>query len=141
MRILVDTSVWADFFNEQATPEAELLARAIADEAEIVTCGLVVAEFFQGIRRTSTLSQLERHFLDMDWLSPREPESYLAAAALFRALRADGVTVRSTVDCLLAVLAEEHDVLLLARDRDIRQILDSEHTRARAPSGPQESGG
>jgi predicted nucleic acid-binding protein len=68
----------------------------------------------------------------MDWLSPGEPESYLTAAALYRALRADGVTVRSTIDCLLVVLAEENDVLLLARDRDIRQILRSDKTRARS---------
>lgn len=92
MRVLVDTSVWADLFNEQPTPEAALLTRLIEDEADLVTCGLVVAEFFQGIRRTSTLPELERHFLDMDWLSPAEPDTYLKAAALFRALRADGLT-------------------------------------------------
>lgn len=54
MKVLVDTSVWADFFNERSTPEAGVLARLIEDEAELVTCGLVVAEFFQGIRRAST---------------------------------------------------------------------------------------
>lgn len=74
----------------------------------------------------------------MDWLSPREPGTYLQAAALFRALRGDGVTVRSTVDCLLVTLAEEHDVLLLARDRDVRLILRSGRSRARSVSVPEE---
>jgi hypothetical protein len=139
VRVLVDTSVWADFFNEQSTPESVLLARLIEDEAELVTCGLVVAEFFQGIRRASTLPGLERHFLDMDWLSPSEPDTYLAAAALFRTLRADGVTIRSTIDCLLVILAEEHDVLLLARDRDVGHILRSGRSRARSVSFSDDS--
>ena len=121
----MDTSVWADFFNEQPTREAGLLERLIQDEVELVTCGVVMAEFFQGIRRESTLPELERQFRDMDCLTPREPDSYLAAAAMFRELRAQGVTVRSTIDCLIVTLAAENDVLLLARDRDIRQILEA----------------
>lgn len=132
MRVLVDTSVWADFFNAQPSEEAELLARLLADEVEIVTCGVVIAEFFQGIRRSSTLAELERHFRDMDCLAPVEPDSYLEAAALCRELRVRGVTVRSTIDCLIVVLAAQHDTLLLARDRDMRHILDSGATRARA---------
>jgi hypothetical protein len=67
----------------------------------------------------------------MECLTPREPETYLAAAALFRDLRSIGITIRSTIDCLLVVLAVEHDVFLLARDRDLRQILESGRTRAR----------
>jgi predicted nucleic acid-binding protein len=131
MRVLVDTSVWADFFNDAPTPEAELLARLIDDEVELVTCGVVIAEFFQGIRRSSSLPDLERHFRDMECLTPREPDSYLDAAALFRKLRASGVTVRSTIDCLIVTLAVEHNAFLLARDRDVRYILESGLTKAR----------
>jgi predicted nucleic acid-binding protein len=131
VRVLVDTSVWADFFNGHANPQTDVLARLIVDEVELVTCGLVIAEFFQGIRRSSTIPELERQFRDIEWLTPREPETYLAAAALFRDLRSIGITIRSTIDCLLVVLAAEHDVFLLARDRDLRQILESGRTRAR----------
>lgn len=128
----MDTSVWADFFNGQPSEEAELLARLLADEVELVTCGVVIAEFFQGIRRTSSLRELERHFRDMECLSPIEPDSYLRAAALFRALRAKGITVRSTIDCLVVTLAAEHETFVLARDRDVRHILDSGMADARA---------
>jgi hypothetical protein len=100
-----------------------------------VTCGVVIAEVFQGIRRPSTLPALERQFRDMDCLSPREPDSYLAAARLYRELRALGVTVRSTIDCLIITLAEEHGALVLSSGRDLERILDSGKTKARAVPG------
>ena len=132
MRVLVDTSVWADFFNKAPSVEAELLTRLITDEVELVTCGVVIAEFFQGIRLRRSLAELERQFRDMECITPLEPDTYVSAAELCRELRGRGVTIRSTIDCLIVRLAELHDVLLLARDRDVTQILDSGLTKVRA---------
>jgi predicted nucleic acid-binding protein len=132
LRVLVDTSVWADFFNNARTGEADILARLITNEVELVTCGVVVAEFFQGIRRSENLPELERQFRDMDCLAPVEPDTYFSAAELYRELRQRGVTVRSTIDCLIVRLAELHDVELLARDRDMTLILSSGLTAARS---------
>lgn len=125
MRVLVDTSVWADFFNGHPSSEAGTLARLIREEADVITCGLVAAEVLQGIRNKKSRKRIEQHFLDMDWLTPTEPATYLAAADLFRTLRSRGVTIRSLVDCLVAQLAHEHDALLLFKDRDLQQIVDS----------------
>ena len=61
----------------------------------------------------------------MEWLTPREPETYLEAADLYRQLRSRGVTIRSTIDCIIAKLAADYDVLLLSKDRDLRLIVDS----------------
>ena len=131
MRVLVDTSVWADFLNDSPTPGAELLARLIADEVEIVTCGVVIAEVFQGIRRAATLPALERQFRDMESLTPREPDTYLAAARLYRDLRAGGITVNSTIDCLIVTLADEHGTFLLSSDRAVELIVGSGRTKVR----------
>ena len=125
MTVLVDTSVWVDFFNRHNSREADALARLIEDEAEIATCGVVLAEFFQGIRDRESLKTLEGFFRDMPLLTPREPDTYLAAAELYRSLRARGVSVRSTIDCLIVRMAQEADVLLLAKDRDINRIIES----------------
>ena len=125
MRVLVDTSVWIDFFNGHPSPEAEILAGLIEDEVELLTCGVVVAEFMQGIRDKKALERLEFHFRDMDWLTPEEPQTYLSAAELYRRLRAQGITIRSTIDCLIAVLAQDHGAFLLAKDRDMRLIVES----------------
>ncbi len=132
MNVLVDTSVWVDFFNGYASAEAQRLARLIEDEDDIATCGVVVAEFLQGLRNQDDVASLESHFRDMRWLEPAGPETYVAAAALFRGLRRQGVTIRSTIDCLIARLAEEHEAFVLAKDRDLRLILESGLCVARA---------
>ncbi len=132
MTVLVDTSVWVDFFNRHNSREADALARLIEDEAEIATCGVVLAEFFQGIRDRESLKTLEGFFRDMPLLTPREPDTYLAAAELYRGLRARGVLVRSTIDCLIVRMAQEADVLLLAKDRDINRIIESGLWRVKA---------
>ncbi len=120
MRVLVDTSVWIDFFNGRPDPAADTLTQLIEDEVEILTCGLIAAELLQGVRRDKQRATIERHLRDMEWLSPREPDTYVAAAELFRSLRARGVTIRSTIDCIIAQLAAENDALLLAHDKDLR---------------------
>jgi predicted nucleic acid-binding protein len=47
MRVLVDTSVWVDFFNGHPSTQAETLARLISEDADLLTCGLVVSEVLQ----------------------------------------------------------------------------------------------
>ena len=125
MRVLVDTSAWVDFFNGHPSAQAEALSWLIREEADVLTCGVVAAEVLQGIRRSKGLARIEQHFLDMEWLTPREPETYLEAADLYRQLRSQGLTIRSTVDCIIAKLAEENDVLLLSKDRDMQLIVES----------------
>jgi len=125
VRVLVDTSAWVDFFNGHPSPEAEALTRLIREEADVLTCGVVVAEVLQGLKKPKTLNQIEQHFLDMEWLSPLEPATYIEAASLYRLLRSKGVTIRSTIDCIIAKLAAENDVLILSKDRDLRLIIES----------------
>lgn len=59
-------------------------------------------------------------------------ETDFRAAEVFRALRSRGITIRSTVACILVVLAEENDCFLLARDRDMTALLPSGLVRVRA---------
>jgi predicted nucleic acid-binding protein len=125
MRILVDTSVWVDFFNGHPSQQAETLARLIREDADLVTCGLIVSEVLQGLRQAKSLFSIERHFRQMDWLSPKEPNTYLEAADLFRRLRERGITIRSTIDCVIASLAAHHDALILSKDRDLTLIVES----------------
>lgn len=125
MRVLVDTSVWVDFFNGYSGREAETLSRLIREDADLVTCGLIVSEVLQGLRSGKSLSAIESHFREMDWLTPTEPETYVEAAELFRRLRSRGLTIRSTIDCVIAKLASDHDALLLSKDRDLTLIVES----------------
>jgi predicted nucleic acid-binding protein len=123
VRVLVDTSAWAEFLNGTNSPETRAVDRLLAGEDDVVTCGVVAAEVFQGIRRDR--AELEAFFRKMTLLEPSGIDTYLKAADLHRALRRRGVTIRSTIDCLLAVLAAEGGCEILFRDRDLRQIVES----------------
>jgi len=125
LRVLVDTSVWVDFLNGYPSAEREALAALIPSDHEICTCGVVVAEVFQGLRRDKGLARLTALFRDLTYLEPPGIDFYLQAAGLYRALRQRGKTIRSTIDCLIAVLADEHGCSLLARDGDMELLLAS----------------
>lgn len=121
--MLVDTSAWVDFFNGFDSPQGRAVATLLAGDDEPCTCGLVVAEVLQGLRRSR--APIEAIFRRMTVLEPVGLDTYVRAAELFRALRARGVTVRSTIDCLIAVLAADAEAALLARDRDLDAIVRS----------------
>ena len=125
MRVLVDTSAWADFLNGFPSPVADALADLLRGDDDVCTCGIVVAEVFQGLRRAEGRDASRRSFEELMFLEPSGIRLYLRAAELYRALRGKGKTVRSTVDCIIAAIAEDAGCALLARDRDMDAILDS----------------
>jgi predicted nucleic acid-binding protein len=123
--VLVDTSAWVDFLNGFPSPAADALAELLRGDDEVCTCGIVIAEVFQGLRRDRGRDSIRRSFEDMTFLEPPGIHPYLRAAELYRTLRRRGKTVRSTVDCVIAAIAEDGGCDLLARDRDMDAILDS----------------
>ena len=125
MRVLIDTSAWVDFLNGHDSPEGRALVDLISGEDELCTCGVIVAEIFQGLRRDKSREQLEEQFRLLSFLEPSGFDGYLRAAEIFRLLRKRGKTVRSTVDCLIVALAEENGCYILARDRDLAMIAGS----------------
>lgn len=137
----MDTSVWVDFFNGYRSPQSIALATFLDQGDEVATCGVVLAEFFQGLRSARSVRELSPYFREMACLAPSEPETYFRAAELFRGLRARGVTVRSTIDCLIVCLAAQHGYLLLAKDRDIQSILGSGLSPARPAPLPTDAEG
>jgi hypothetical protein len=125
VRVLVDTSAWVDFLNGFASPAADALAELLQGDEDVCTCGIVVAEVFQGLRRDQGGDTIRRSFEDMTFLEPPGIHLYLRAAELYRGLREKGKTVRSTIDCIIAAIAEDGGCNLLASDRDMDAILDS----------------
>lgn len=137
MRVLVDTSAWADFLNGFPSPATDALAELLGSDHDVCTCGIVVAEVFQGLRRDEGRDSIRRSFEDLIFLEPSGIRLYLRAAGLYRALRERGRTVRSTVDCIIAAIAEDAGCALLARDRDMDAIIDSGLLKAaRWPAHP-----
>jgi predicted nucleic acid-binding protein len=131
MRVLVDTSAWVDFLNGHESAERQAVADLIAGQDEICTCGVIAAEVFQGLRHDKGRKELQEMFRNLVFLEPSGIDPYFRAAEVYRLLRERGITVRSTIDCLIAVIAEEHDCSVLARDRDLHAILQSGLVKSR----------
>jgi len=115
--ILADTSVWVDHFRNDNTPGARRLARALDEGEDVCICGVVLTEVLQGIRNARQRRAV-RGALDalIYLLAPRN--AYCVAADLFQAAQGRGRPVRSTIDCIIAAIALEHDAAVLHRDRD-----------------------
>jgi predicted nucleic acid-binding protein len=120
--ILVDTSVWIDYFNGYASVEADFLTLCIAEVRPIVLCGLVLTETLQGVRETARAARIADALSAFD-LSPELKRSdYEQAAAIYRACRARAATPRSAIVCLIAQLCLRYGYDLLTRDRDFQAI-------------------
>ena len=116
--ILVDSSVWIDWFADRATAQATALDRLFEREERLVVGDLVLTEVLQGTRD-------ERHFTGLlDRLSAFpvvrivDRAVAVAAARHYRALRVRGITVRKTIDTLIAARCIADRVPLLYSDRD-----------------------
>jgi predicted nucleic acid-binding protein len=114
-----------DFLNGYPSPAADALGELLQGDDDVCTCGIVAAEVFQGLRRDRARDAIRRSFEDMAFLEPSGIRLYFRAAELYRSLQERGKTVRSTIDCIVAAIAEEGGCDLLARDRDMDAILDS----------------
>lgn len=125
MRVLIDTSAWGDYFNDFPSAETQAVDDILSDDHEIYTCGFVVSEVFQGFHKGKKVDRFSGLFRNFAFLEPVGIDFYFRAADLYRALRQRGKTIHSTIDCMIAVLAEEHACSVLARDRDMNFILDS----------------
>ena len=115
--ILVDTSVWVDFFRGAETPPEQRLEAAMTSREQICTCGPIVMELLMGVSSPAE-QQATQAELSRLTLLPMAPLIYVRAASLFRAARGKGRIVRSSVDCMIAACAIEHGAAVLHRDRD-----------------------
>lgn len=117
--VVVDSSVWIDFFNGAANPARDALHRLLADgEVEIVVPDLVLFEVLRGFRHERDHREAQRLLQGLTMASTGGPALALAAAQHYRALRAQGYTVRGPIDVLLAAFCIDSDCALLHSDRD-----------------------
>jgi predicted nucleic acid-binding protein len=123
--IAVDTSVLVDFFRGAETPGAQALERFERDGFPIAVPAVCCQELLQGARDRREWRKLERILSTQLLLVPQDPWAcHLEAARIFFDARRKGITLRGTVDCLIAQLALEHDCALLHDDRDFDLIAE-----------------
>jgi predicted nucleic acid-binding protein len=115
--IVVDSSVWIDYFNGTVTRESNLLDGLLGNEPLMIG-DLILTEVLQGFRSDSDYESA-RDALDTLIFTPMVGRDIaLASAGNYRALRSKGVTIRKTIDVLIGTFCLENNHRLLHSDRD-----------------------
>ncbi len=122
MILLVDTSVWIDFFAGRDTPQTRIFKDAIQEGADVALTGVILTEILQGVPSDSRFASLRKDLSSFRTLHPVSEDTYVQAARLYRTGRKRGVTIRSLVDCLIAAIAMDHGAAVLHKDRDYERI-------------------
>jgi hypothetical protein len=113
--ILVDTSVWVEVFRKNDPLDLE----QILDFDEVATCLPIVQEVLQGFRDESAYRIARQAMFALPMVEyPLGSQVFEEAVGLYRGARRVGLTIRSSVDCLIAACALRHDLTVLHRDRD-----------------------
>ena len=115
--IVVDTSVWIPFMHGHTTPEVERL-RALPRLRDVIVGDIVMMEVLRGARSEKVARETEQEFEQFDLRAMGGFSRAILAARNYRHLRGLGITVRSSIDVLIASYCIESDHQLLHHDRD-----------------------
>jgi predicted nucleic acid-binding protein len=120
--ILIDTSVWIDFFNGRETVPVCRLKDLIERDEDICLSDMILTEVLQGFKHDKDFTSARRHLLKFPTYRLKGIESCTGAAQIYRACRKKGLTIRKTADCIIAQTAIEHQLHLLHHDDDFEAI-------------------
>src|SRR6187549_156391 len=115
--VIIDTTVWIDYFNGTATPETEWLDRE-AERRRLGVLDLCVCEILQGLATDREAARVLRYLRRFEIFETGGIDLASAAAHNYRQLRQRGRTVRKTIDCLIATFCLRQGHALLHSDRD-----------------------
>lgn len=130
--ILVDSSVWIDYFRGTDTPETDHLDAMLGIEP-VAIGDLVLAEVLRGFTSDQDFNQANKLFLSLPMLELVGADIAIQAARNFRILRGLGVTVRKTIDTLIATSCIENQLTLLYSDSDFEPFVQHLGLRTALP--------
>lgn len=121
--ILVDSSVWIDFFRGTASAETDRLDDLLG-RTPVLIGDLILAEVLQGFTAERDFNTALRMLGALECVDLAGRDIAVQAARNFRLLRSKGVTVRKTIDTIIATRCIESDMALLFSDRDFQPFVD-----------------
>ena len=120
---LVDTSVWVDWLRGRRGRHVARLDELLGNPVAVTITDVVLMEVLQGARDDRAFDRLRSHLEGLPFARFADPVAgHAEAARLYLDCRGAGVTVRSSVECLIAQTAIEHDLVLLHNDRDFARM-------------------
>ena len=120
--VLVDTSVWIDFFNNVETKEADLLYSYIEEDYPVYLCALILQEILQGFNRDKDYNIAKDLLLSYPFLRTEPIKFAVGASDLYRRLKKKGKIIRKSNDCMIAYHAIHYNIPVLHRDRDFSMM-------------------
>ena len=121
--IVVDSSVWIDFFNGVTTPEVERFDDLLGS-TPVAIGDLILVEVLQGFRRDGDVATARQLFGSLPLLAMLGPQNAYKAAENYRSLRSRGITVRKTIDGIIATACIQANLPLLFSDRDFQPYVE-----------------
>ncbi|MCT0216872.1 PIN domain nuclease [Synechococcus sp. CS-1330] len=121
--IVVDSSVWIDFFNGVSTPEVDRLD-ALLGVTPLAIGDLILVEVMQGFRNERDVATARQLFRSLALLPLLGGSNPWKAAENYRQLRRKGITVRKTIDGIIATACIEANLPLLFSDRDFQPYVE-----------------
>lgn len=117
--LLVDSSVWIDYFKGAVTWQTDTLHAALS-QREILVGDIILAEVLQGFRSDAHFEAARQALGRFHQVAMLDPDLAVQSARHYRVLRQRGVTVRKTIDCFIATfaIAEGHELLHADSDFD-----------------------
>ena len=120
--IVVDTSVWVDFLGGRRTRQALRCVELIEGGEPVALTDVIFTEVLQGLGSEDEAELVERHLRAFPILRLEGIEDFALAASLYRAARSQGVTIRKTLDCLIAAPCVRTGAPLLHADADFDRL-------------------
>jgi hypothetical protein len=131
--ILVDSSVWIDYFRGTPTPQTDTLDALLGNEP-LVTGDLILTEVLQGFASERDFNMARKLLTSLDMVNLAGRDIAIQAARNFRALRALGITVRKTIDTIIATRCIESGFMLLYSDKDFDPFVQHLGLRSAFPA-------
>lgn len=119
--ILVDSTVWIDLFRDNKNRETDILKEIFKENGIVALCDIILTEVLQGFKSDKRANQAKRLLLERVIVVPRL-DIYLNAAEIYRKLKKKGITIRNSIDCIIASYAIFYKIPLLHRDKDFNYI-------------------
>ena len=120
--IVVDSSVWIDYFNGKKTPQTDWLDSALGN-TPVLMGDLILAEVLQGFQNNKEFKVVKDLLLGMPFMPMVGREIALQSAENHRFLRRRGATVRKTIDVIIGTFCIHYQLPLLHDDRDFDPIV------------------
>lgn len=120
--IVVDTSVWIDILNEVDSPRASRCVELLEAGAPLALTDVIFTEILQGFRHEREARRVEKHLRAFPVLRLEDLDDFALAAQLYRDARRAGITIRKTLDCLIAAPCVRDGAPILHADEDFDRL-------------------